>query len=50
MNALTQTTVMCTPNARTIQEAIHARAIPATQEMASTAMVCIDIYMQHTFV
>ncbi len=48
---MAQTSVMCTPNARTIQEAMHARAIPATQEMASTAKVCIhSLDMQHTFV
>ena len=49
MNALEQTTVMWTPNARTIQEAMQAHAIPVTQEMASTAQVCIDsLDMQHT--
>ena len=43
------TTVMRTPNARTIQEALHARASPATQEMASTAMVRSDsLDMQRT--
>ena len=42
---------MRTPNARTIQEAMHARVIPATQEMALTAKVRTDsLDMYHTFV
>ena len=38
------------PNARILREALHVRAIPATQEMASTAKVRIDsLDMQHYF-
>ena len=45
-----KTTVMRTPNARTLQKALNARAIPDTQEMASTAKVRIDrLDMQRTF-